>query len=207
MGFGWWTWRVKEGPLRAAFDRQIKLEFHGARITSDCGLLAYRAAPAFRARLQSRQLPAVARFAAGGRAVVAHDLAREAGQDRRPDRAPRAVHGLPTRRGGGAASAVCRDPASDRPAARATRCGGLTGARTGVAASTEGRTMRRDRPVAYDQPGSARKLAFSASPPLGLAASHVSRLIEDRWRSRVSNGTRAHLGNIGSERLSEGNWL
>src|ERR671915_1963701 len=28
-------------PLRVAFDRRIKLEFHGARITSDGGLLAY----------------------------------------------------------------------------------------------------------------------------------------------------------------------
>ena len=32
----------KESPLRVAFDRRIKLEFHGARITSDGGLLAYR---------------------------------------------------------------------------------------------------------------------------------------------------------------------
>jgi len=47
------------------------------------------ATAAVRARLQPGELPALARLAERGGAVVAHDSAQEAGQDRRPDRAAR----------------------------------------------------------------------------------------------------------------------
>jgi hypothetical protein len=39
---GYATGEADELPLRPVFDRRIKLEFHGARIISDDGLLAYR---------------------------------------------------------------------------------------------------------------------------------------------------------------------
>lgn len=32
----------KRDALRVDFDGQIRLEFHGAKVTSDAGLLAYR---------------------------------------------------------------------------------------------------------------------------------------------------------------------
>ncbi len=47
------TGETKE-PLRVAFDRRLKLEFHGVRITSDAVLLAYHELDANLTRLAER---------------------------------------------------------------------------------------------------------------------------------------------------------
>ena len=114
-------------------------------------------------------------------------LAREAGQDRRPDRAPRAVRGFPARRGGGAAGAVRRDPAQDRPFARTAHGNGLTGADHG-AASVEGRTMRRRsgraRRKPVGRPVARSRIAHADRGPAFGGSSVDAQPFEEHRRTR-----------------------
>ena len=64
-------------------------------------------------------------------------------------------------------------------------------------AGAEGRAMRRDRPGASKQPGSARGSGSGGPPHTGSALNHALHLSEKRRRSRVPAGSRAHLGNVG----------
>jgi hypothetical protein len=100
-------------------------EFEPSLVPSPSGLPAAVVRPVASwdiayAQGQPGQLPADAGAAGGGGAVVADHAAGEAGQDRRPDRAPRSLRRAPASGGGGTAHLVRRDSASDRaPAAKA----------------------------------------------------------------------------------------
>ena len=83
-----------------------------------------------------------------GRAVVTDHAAREAGQDRRPDRAARPVRGIPARRGGGAARPLRGGPAPDRSAQAKAAA-----ARSMSTESKDGRPSRAR--CVHDRPGTA----------------------------------------------------
>ena len=73
-----------------------------------------RLAPASRPGLQSRQLHANAGFAKGGGTLVADDITREAGQDRRESRPPWPIRYVPIGRGRGAEGTVPENSEPDR---------------------------------------------------------------------------------------------
>jgi hypothetical protein len=98
--------------------------------------------------------------------------------------------------GRGATSAVRRDPAPDRPAARAARAGDVTGDNETMA-TAEGRTMRRSAvgPAATRCRGGSKR--FACLPTLRIAASGAHPV--DRHLSREHRRCRdgSHLGNLG----------
>ena len=126
-----------------------------------------------RPRLQPGQFPAYAGPAAGGRALVADDAAREAGQDRCQGRAPWPLRRLPAGRGGGAPSPVRRDPASDR-SAQTRAAPGMRGAAMRGPGSGGASMINGDRPTLGPNAGrkarkTVRRALGAASDALGLA--------------------------------------
>jgi hypothetical protein len=140
-----------------------------------------RPAPAARARLQPRHLPADAGAAGGGGAVDADHPAGEAGQDRRQGGEPRPLRHLPDGRGGGAAAAVRGGAVAHRPAAGAAGIGvrpvrgGRTGKRRARCASMDGRRQVPAPPSPPSRrstgPGSVRRRLrpnrIAAQAPMG----------------------------------------
>jgi hypothetical protein len=126
------TGEAIEGSLRLDFDRRLKLEFRGSRITSDAGLLAYRElddalglsaiagamlADARTGRNGRHALVGLLRQSVFGRLVGYEDV-NDA--DRlRHDPAMRWIVGGKAASGAGGITegAVCQDPAADRQTA------------------------------------------------------------------------------------------
>jgi hypothetical protein len=117
-----------------------------------------RPPPAPCARVQPRQLHADAGDTQDGASVVANQPAREADQDRRKGRQPRALRDLPDGRGGGAATDVRRHPVADRPAART--------ASTRMRAT--GETRRATTPEVRPDAGGATRLSTSTRSTKGF---------------------------------------
>jgi hypothetical protein len=117
---------IKEGKLALRWTRLSCRTFRDNAVRLQLFALAYNLANF----LRSLVLPT--RWRSGRSRPCARS-----GQDRRPDRAPRALRGFPAGRGGGPRAPVRRDLAPDRPLA-GTACGdSLTGADHG-ATSVEG---------------------------------------------------------------------
>src|SRR4051812_31681290 len=120
--------------------------------------------------------------------------ARQCGSDREQPARYR-LRRLPARRGCRAKVALCRDPASDRPAARIACAGDMMGGKQ-VMAAVEGRAMRRS-PAEPAATGCRRPWGrFRSIPTLKIASRRV--LLTDLCRrSIVDARDRSHRGNLG----------
>ena len=120
---GYVTGEAKEPPLRPTFDRRIKLEFHGARITSDGGLLAYRDLDEALGLTDT----AITKLLDGRRGKnTRHKLSglfRQACSVGSPATRMSTLRSVPAGRGSGAARPVRRDPPPDRSAPTRTAPG------------------------------------------------------------------------------------
>ena len=122
-------------------------------------------------------------------------LAREARQDRRPDRAPRPLRRVPAGRGGGAAGAVRRDPAPDRPLARTAR-----GGSTDQCGPWGGRSRGEHYAPMMDQrhqSSSKRPVDRGPVVPHTGSAQLSLPLIGARRRGRIPGENQAYPGNVG----------
>ena len=104
----------KQGFLRANFDRRLKLEFHGSKVTTDAGPFA---------RQELDDTLDSTEAAGGSGAPVADHAAGEVGRNRSQGAQPWSVCQFPVGRGGGAERRVPQIPAADRWAAAQTRPG------------------------------------------------------------------------------------
>jgi hypothetical protein len=94
---------TQDRPFQLSFNCSLKVDFQGARVTSDGGLIV-----------------ATAGAARAGREVVAHQLAAAVGQDRRTAHPTCALLLVAVGREPSNAAVVCRDAAADRRLAHAS---------------------------------------------------------------------------------------
>ncbi len=162
----------KKLPLRVDFDRRLKLEFLGSKITSDSGLLAYR------------ELDDV---------LGLTDLAGAALSDlRRGKNTPRPLHHFPDGGGRHLKSTVRRHPTADRRPAAKTSVDVNRGV-TECLSKFEGEVCLNHANEGGFQLVGGNRMAFVS----GMAVKGVRLLPPIRHVGTMDVGMRAKMGNLG----------